>query len=96
MARGEEQLPPFIAKGTSRWQQICRAYHEAAAVLDTTGKYEDRTLAGDVRGWLAKHLGMNATPEVFAARHAEEMGRGSKRPKIDLPERLPHDRGRTR
>ncbi|MGH7948427.1 MAG: relaxase/mobilization nuclease domain-containing protein [Candidatus Binataceae bacterium] len=96
VARGEQQLPAFIAKGTSRWHEICRAYCQAAAALDVTGISEDRKLAGDVRGFLATHLGMNATPEVFAARHAEAMGRGLQVPKVDPPERPPRDRGRTR
>jgi type IV secretion system T-DNA border endonuclease VirD2 len=96
VAHGEQELPAFVANGTSRWQQICRAYHEAASALEMTGTSEDRTLAGDVRGWLAKHLGMNATPEVFAARHAEAMSRGSQSPKVDPAQRPPRDGGRTR
>ncbi len=96
VARGEQTLPAFIAKGTSRWQQICRAYGQVAAALDATGVSEDRTLAGDVRKFLDKHLGMNATPEVFAARHADAIRRASLQPKVDPPGRPPPDRGRTR
>lgn len=96
VARGDQELPAFIAKGTSRWQEICRAYGQAAAALDATGISEDRTLAGDVRGFLAMRLGMNATPEVFAARHAEAMSRELQAPKINPPERPQRDRGRTR
>jgi type IV secretion system T-DNA border endonuclease VirD2 len=73
-----------------------RAYREAANALEAAGTSEDRTLAGDLRGWLAKHLGMNATPEVFAARHAEAMSRGLHSPEVDSPDLPPHDLGRTR
>ena len=96
VASGQETLPAFIGKGTTRWQQIRRAYAQAVAALDATGRSEDQQLAGDVRGFLASHIGMNATPEVFAARHAEAMRRKAQAPKNDLPEHPPRDRGRTR
>ena len=70
VARGQEQLPPFIAAGTVRWQEIRRAYQQTADSLDATGQADDRELAKDVRTFLDKHQGMNATPEVFAAHHA--------------------------
>ena len=96
VARGQQQLPPFIAKGTSRSKDICLSYSRVTAALDATGVPEDRTLADDVRGFLDAHLGMNATPEVFAARHAASMDRASKAAKVDPPDRPPRDRGRTR
>jgi type IV secretion system T-DNA border endonuclease VirD2 len=71
VAKGEDQLPPFIAAGTLRWQEIRRAYEQAAAALDATGKSDDQELAKDVRSFLDKHQGMNATPEIFAAHHAK-------------------------
>ena len=94
VVRGEQQLPPFVARGTSRWQDICRAYGNVTAALDATGIAEDRSLADDVRGFLATHLGMNATPEIFAVRHAAAMNRTS--PKVDPPNLPPRDRGRSR
>ena len=69
IAKGEDQLPPFIAAGTFRWQEIRRAYEQTAAALDATGQADDRELAKDVRTFLDKHQGMNATPEVFAAQY---------------------------
>jgi type IV secretion system T-DNA border endonuclease VirD2 len=96
VAIGRESLPAFIGKGASRWQEICQAYGQAAAALDATGISEDRQLAGDVRGFLAVHVGKNATPEVFAARHAKAMSQESLTPQIDPVERSPRDRGRTR
>jgi hypothetical protein len=45
VAKGEDQLPPFIAAGTFRWQEIRRAYQQAAAALDATGQADDRELA---------------------------------------------------
>src|SRR3546814_20443886 len=67
-ARSEDQLPTFSAAGTVRWREIRRAYEQTAAALDATGQSEDRALASDVRAFLDKHQGMNATPEVFADR----------------------------
>ena len=96
VARGQQQLPPFIAKGTSRWKEICRSYGLVRAALDSTGVAEDRMLADDVREFLDTHLGMNATPEVFAARHAASLDRASKAARVDPPEGPPLDRGRTR
>ena len=74
VARGQSGLPPFIAKGKTRWQQIRHAYEQAAAALGATGKSEDQTLAEDVRKFLDKHPDMNATPEIFAAHHARNLG----------------------
>lgn len=96
VARGQQQLPPFIAKGTSRWKDICFSYSQVTAALDATGVPEDRTLADDVRGFLDTHLGMDATPEVFAARHAASLDRASKAARVDPREGPPRDRGRTR
>lgn len=77
VARGQSVLPAFIARGTARWQEIRSAYQQAATALDATGNTDDRGLADDLRGFLDKHQGMNATPEVFAARHAEILKRSS-------------------
>lgn len=74
VARGQSGLPPFIAKGKTRWQQIRHAYEQAAAALGATGKSEDLTLADDVRKFLDKQPDMNATPEIFAAHHARNLG----------------------
>ena len=74
VARGQSGLPPFIAKGKTRWQQIRHAYEQAAAALGATGKSEDQTLADDVRKFLDKHPDVNATPEIFAADHARNLG----------------------
>jgi type IV secretion system T-DNA border endonuclease VirD2 len=73
VAQGQEQFPPFIAAGTVRWQEIRRAYEQTADALDGTGQAEDRNLAKDVRTFLDKHQGMNATPEVFAAHHRRSL-----------------------
>jgi type IV secretion system T-DNA border endonuclease VirD2 len=75
VARGEDQLPPFIAAGTARWQEIRRAYEQTAFALDATGQANDRKLARDVRTFLGKHQGMTATPEEFAARHVRSLNR---------------------
>ena len=96
VARGQDQLPPFIAAGTFRWQEIRRAYEQAAAELDATGQADDRELASDVRGFLDKHQGMNATPEVFAAHHAQFFGMKRNSPDPQAPEPPPRDRGRSR
>jgi len=82
VARGERQLPPFIAAGTFRWQEIRRAYEQTAAALDATGQVDDRELASDVRTFLDKHQGMNATPEVFAAHHAKRLNRARPSPEV--------------
>ena len=76
VARGQATLPAFIARGKERWQEIRVAYGQAAAALDATGDADDRELASDVRGFLDKHQRMNATPEVFAVRHAQSLNRG--------------------
>jgi type IV secretion system T-DNA border endonuclease VirD2 len=95
IARGQAELPPFIAKSKTRWQEVRHAYEQAAAALAATGQNEDRTLAGDVRGFLDKHPDMNATPEIFAARHARNLGLA--RPKPEPPrEPSPRDRERGR
>lgn len=95
VARGQGQLPPFIAAGTFRWQEIRRAYEQTAAALDATGQADDRELSRDVRAFLAKHQGMNATPKVFAAHHArrlDRVGRSHEGP----AEPKPPDKGRGR
>lgn len=96
VARGQAELPPFIAKGKTRWLEIRHAYQQAAVALDATGQSEDRMLASDVRGFLDKHHGMNATPEIFAGHHARNLA--SARAKSDLltSEPSPGDRGRKR
>src|SRR3546814_12026310 len=94
VARGQDQLPPFIAAGTVRWREIRRAYEQTAAALDATGQSEDRALASDVRAFLDKHQGMNATPEVFAAHHARRIEAGTNRAVSPAP--TPHPQtGRT-
>src|SRR3546814_366752 len=96
VARGQDQLPPFIAAGTVRWREIRRAYEQTAAALDATGQSEDRALASDVRAFLDKHQGMNATPEVFAAHHARRIEAGQNRAVSPAPDRSPKDPGRGR
>ncbi len=96
VARGQEQLPPFIAAGTFRWQEIRRAYEQAADALDTTGQAEDQELAKDVRAFLDKHQGMNATPEAFAAHHARIIAAGRSKADEPAPDRPPKDHGRGR
>jgi type IV secretion system T-DNA border endonuclease VirD2 len=96
VARGQADLPPFVAKGKTRWQAIRHAYSQAAAALDATRQSEDRTLAGDVRGFLDKHPDMNATPEIFAARHARNLAVGQQKPELPAPEPSQRDRRRGR
>ena len=96
VARGEDQLPPFIAAGTVRWREIRRAYEQTAAALDATGQSDDRALASDVRAFLDKHQGMNATPEVFAAHHARRMAADPNKAVSPAPDRPPKDPGRGR
>jgi type IV secretion system T-DNA border endonuclease VirD2 len=95
MARGQDQLPPFIAAGTFRWQEIRRAYEQTASALDATGQADDRELASDVRAFLDKHQGMNATPEVFAAHYTRLLDRGGRSHEGSLEPRPP-DKGRGR
>ena len=94
VARGQDQLPPFIAAGTVRWREIRRAYEQTAAALDATGQSDDRELASDVRAFLDKHQGMNATPEVLAAQHSRNLVAGQTRLTPQAPEPSPRDRGR--
>lgn len=95
VARGEQALPRFIGTGTFRWQEIRKAYGQAADALESTGIGEDRTLAADVRGFVEAHPNMNATPEVFAARHAQIMA--AERSKSAWPPGgPPTDRARSR
>jgi type IV secretion system T-DNA border endonuclease VirD2 len=96
VARGQDQLPPFIAAGTFRWQEIRRAYEQTAAALEATGQADDRELAGDVRMFLDKHQDMKATPEVFAAQHARTIAAEHSAPKIGEPPHSPPGRGRSR
>lgn len=96
VARGQAALPAFIAFGTKRWQAIRKAYHQAASALDATGSTEDRDLASDVRGFLDKHQGMHATPEVFAAHHAQLLNRTGPSSDIDFQVQQPPDKGKGR
>ena len=96
VARGQDQLPPFVAAGTVRWREIRRSYEQAAAALDSTGQSDDRELASDVRAFLDKHQGMNATPEVFAAHHAKLLNRRMPPMDIKPPDRPPPEKGRGR
>jgi type IV secretion system T-DNA border endonuclease VirD2 len=96
VARGDDHLPPFIAAGTVRWHEIRRAYEQTAAALDATGQTDDRDLAKDVRTFLDKHQGMNATPEVFAAHHSRALSHVLPPIAIKPPDQLPPDKGRSR
>ena len=96
VARGQAELPPFIAKAKTRWQEIRHAYSQAAAALNATGQSDDRILASDVRGFLDKHPDMNATPEIFAARHARILAAARPMAAPLAPEPATHDRGRGR
>ena len=96
VARGDDQLPLFIAVGTFRWQEIRRAYEQTAAVLDATGQSDDRELASDVRQFLDKHQSINATPEVFAAHHARIIAADQSKAALPVPDRRPKDHGRGR
>ncbi len=73
VARGQDQLPPFVPAGKTRWRQIHQAYGQAAAALDATGQSDDRALAEDVRTFLDKHPDINATPEIFADRYSRKL-----------------------
>lgn len=93
VARGKTALPAFIAKGKRRWQELCNFYAQTAAALYTTGHADDRELAGDVRGFLERHQGMNATPEMFAQRYAQKLEIWT--PKLEsAKDHLPSDRQR--
>ncbi|MEP7351218.1 MAG: relaxase/mobilization nuclease domain-containing protein [Sphingorhabdus sp.] len=96
VARGQAELPTFIAKGKTRWQQIRRAYSQAAAALEATGQADDKVLASDVRDFLDKHPDMNATPEIFAARHARNLEATRPKPEPPAPGPPSPDRGRRR
>jgi type IV secretion system T-DNA border endonuclease VirD2 len=96
VARGQDQLPPFIAVGTFRRQEIRRAYQQTADALDATAQLDDRELAKDVRAWLDKHQGMNATPEVFAALHAKHLDRALPPMSVKQPDQSPPGKGRSR
>ena len=95
-ARCQDQLPSFIGAGAIRWQEIRRAYEQTATALDATGKAADRELARDVRTFLDKHKGMNATPEVFALRQVQILEPSPHRSKPKAPEGPPLDHGRSR
>ncbi|OAO04820.1 hypothetical protein A8B75_06655 [Sphingomonadales bacterium EhC05] len=96
VARGQAALPAFIALGTERWEEIRKAYRQAVSALDGTGSTEDRDLASDARGFLNKHQGMNATPEVFAAHHSGLLNRTSPVREINASRHLPPDKGKSR
>ena len=93
VARGQSDLPPFIARGKTRWQQIRHAYEQAAAALGATGQSEDQALADDVLKFLDKHPDINATPEIFAAHHARNLGLDPGKP-AQSRVASPHDRAR--
>jgi type IV secretion system T-DNA border endonuclease VirD2 len=95
VARGHETFPTFIARGTARWEAIRGAYWTTAELLDQTRDFEDFKLANDVRAFLDLNPKMNATPEVFAARHAQLLQERS-RSDVDPDARPPTDRGRSR
>jgi hypothetical protein len=96
VAQGQDQLPPFVAAGNFRWQEIRRAYEQAAAALDITGQVDDRELARDIRSFLDKHQGMNATPEVFAAHHARRLNSSEHLKDVERHSQFPRDKGRSR
>ena len=96
VANGQDQLPPFIAAGTVRWDEIRRAYEQTAAALEATGQVDDRGLASDVRTFLDKHQSMNATPEVFAAHHAKIIAADRSKAEESAPDRPPKNHGRGR
>lgn len=96
VARGQGELPPFVAEGKTRWQMIRHAYSQAAAALDGTGQSEDRKLASDVRAFLDKHHDVNTTPDIFAAHHARNLAMTRPKPEPSARERSPRDRGRGR
>jgi type IV secretion system T-DNA border endonuclease VirD2 len=96
VARGPEPLPPFIAVGTFRWQEIRRAYEQTADALDATGQAADVELAKDVRTFLGKHQGMNATPAVFAAQYARLIAADQSEAAMPASDRPHKDRGRGR
>jgi hypothetical protein len=79
-----------VARNTSGLQP------QAAAGLDATGQADDRELASDIRGFLDKHQGMNATPEVFAAHHARIISAEKSKADMPAPDRKPPDKGRGR
>jgi type IV secretion system T-DNA border endonuclease VirD2 len=96
VACGQAALPAFIAIGKTRWQEIRQAYGQAATALDSTGQSDDKTLADDVRAFLAKHPDMNATPEIFAARYATAIVAAKEKSDQPAPQTRPIDRGRKR
>jgi type IV secretion system T-DNA border endonuclease VirD2 len=104
VARGELELPAFVAKGKERWQDIRSYYAKAADALDATGDADDRKLASDVRGFLQERLDFHSTPEVFAQRHAalilakekERDDTATRSLDKSPPERPPPGKGRSR
>ena len=96
VARGLAELPPFVAKGKTRWQEIRDAYEHAATSLNATGQADDRTLADDVRGFIEKHPDKNTTPEIFAVRYVRSLAASQQKPEPPDPKPSPRDRGRGR
>lgn len=94
VARGQAELPTFVTKGKSRWQQIRQAYSQAAAALDATGQGDDKTLANDLRGFLDKHCDLNATPEIFAVHHSRNLAVARAKPELSALDPSSRDRGR--
>ena len=96
IALGKSELPAFIGKGKTRWQEIREAYGKAVTALDATRQSDDKALAADVRAFLAKHPDMNATPEIFAARYAKTIAAAKQKSEQPAPPAQPVDRGRKR
>jgi type IV secretion system T-DNA border endonuclease VirD2 len=96
VAEGTAAFPSFAAKGTQSWQEKRCDYCEAVSALQVTGEAEDVKLASDVRVFLAAHFDMNATPEVFAARHAEMQAAERQKTQVSPPEPPQPDRERGR
>jgi hypothetical protein len=96
VARGQAELPVFIGRGKTRWQEIRHAYEQAVAALIGTGQVDDRALADDVRGFLDRHTDLNATPEIFAARHARNLEATRTKPEPPPPALSTPERGRRR
>jgi type IV secretion system T-DNA border endonuclease VirD2 len=100
VARGQDQLPLFIAAGSFRWREIRRAYEQAAVALDATGQSDDRALASDVRAFLEKRQSMNSTPQVFAHQYARQLGAEQNRAALPVdikpPDHWQSGRGRSR
>ena len=96
VAQGKDHLPPFVAAGTFRWKEIRLAYEQTITALEATGQADDRELATDVRTFLDKHQGMNATPEVFAAHAAKQLSHRKPPKDVKRPDPVLTDKQRGR